>query len=68
MATDKKTKTEIFAAATKLFDGDEKAARRWLTSPVYGLNGARPIDVAKSAAGAIEVRDLIGRLEDGIPS
>jgi putative toxin-antitoxin system antitoxin component (TIGR02293 family) len=57
---------EISQAALELFDGDTTATRTWLTSPVRGLGNARPIDFAQSEFGAREVRDLIGRLGDGI--
>ena len=57
---------EIYEAAYELFDGDAEATRRWLTSPVRGLNNDRPIDFAQSEFGAREVRDLIGRLADGV--
>lgn len=57
---------EIYQAAVDLFDGDSAATRIWLTSPVRGLGKARPIDVAQSEFGAREVRDLIGRLTDGV--
>jgi putative toxin-antitoxin system antitoxin component (TIGR02293 family) len=57
---------EISQAALDLFDGDTAATRTWLTSPVRGLGNARPIDFAQSEFGAREVRDLIGRLVDGV--
>jgi putative toxin-antitoxin system antitoxin component (TIGR02293 family) len=57
---------EISQAALGLFDGDTEATRTWLTSPVRGLGNARPIDFAQSEFGAREVRDLIGRLADGV--
>lgn len=57
---------EIYEAAYELFDGDAEATRRWLTAPVRGLNNDRPIDFAQSEFGAREVRDLIGRLADGV--
>ena len=57
---------EISQAALELFDGDTTATRTWLTSPVRGLDNARPIDFAQSEFGAREVRDLIGRLADGV--
>jgi putative toxin-antitoxin system antitoxin component (TIGR02293 family) len=57
---------EIYQAAIDLFDGDIAATRIWLTSPVRGLGKARPIDFAQSEFGAREVRDLIGRLADGV--
>jgi putative toxin-antitoxin system antitoxin component (TIGR02293 family) len=57
---------EIYQAALDLFDGDTTATRTWLTSRVRGLDNARPINVAQSEFGAREVRDLIGRLTDGV--
>gem|GEM_PF-555057 len=57
---------EICQAAHHLFDGDTAAARIWLTSTARGLGNARPIDFAQSEFGAREVRDLIGRLADGV--
>lgn len=57
---------ELAEATLELFDGDSDAARNWLTSPVRGLGNARPIDYAQSEFGAREVRDLIGRLGDGV--
>ncbi len=57
---------EVYDAALHLFIGDREAARQWLISPVRGLNNARPIDYARTELGAREVRNLIGRLEDGI--
>jgi putative toxin-antitoxin system antitoxin component (TIGR02293 family) len=57
---------ELFDAALSLFGGDHDGARQRLTSPVRGLNNARPIDYARTELGAREVRNLIGRLEDGV--
>jgi putative toxin-antitoxin system antitoxin component (TIGR02293 family) len=57
---------EISQSVLELFDGDTAATRTWLTSPVRGLGNARPIDVAQSEFGAREVRDLIGRLTNGV--
>lgn len=57
---------EISQAALELFDGDITATRTWLTSGAHGLGNARPIDFAQSEFGAREVRDLIGRLADGV--
>ena len=57
---------ELFDAALSLFGGDHDGARQWLTSPVRGLNNARPIDYARTELGARELRNLIGRLEDGV--
>jgi len=58
----------ILAAAVELFEGDEKAARRWLNTPAKALGGATPVSYLDTEAGADAVRDLIGRLEHGIIS
>lgn len=57
---------EIFQDAHMLFDGDAAAARTWITSPAHGLGNARPIDFSQSEFGGREVRDLIGRLAEGV--
>jgi putative toxin-antitoxin system antitoxin component (TIGR02293 family) len=57
---------EIYQAALELFDDDTAATRNWLTSPVRGLGNAHPIDFAQSEFGAREVRNLIGRVADGV--
>jgi putative toxin-antitoxin system antitoxin component (TIGR02293 family) len=45
-----------------------ESARRWLTSPQFGLGGAVPLDYAGTEVGAREVEDLLGRIEDGVYS
>jgi putative toxin-antitoxin system antitoxin component (TIGR02293 family) len=46
----------------------EESARRWLTSPQFGLGGAVPLDYARTEVGAREVEDLLGRIEYGVYS
>jgi putative toxin-antitoxin system antitoxin component (TIGR02293 family) len=46
----------------------EANARRWLTSPQFGLGGAVPLDYAETEVGAREVEDLLGRIEYGVYS
>jgi putative toxin-antitoxin system antitoxin component (TIGR02293 family) len=46
----------------------EENARRWLTSPQFGLGGAVPLDYARTEVGAREVEDLLGRIEYGVYS
>ena len=58
----------IFSQAVGLFEGDEEAARRWLTAPQPALGGSTPWEYATTEIGAREVESLIGRLEHGIPS
>jgi putative toxin-antitoxin system antitoxin component (TIGR02293 family) len=56
----------LFRLATDLHDGDEEAARAWLSKPARALDGETPLDHAGTEAGAREVENLIGRLEHGV--
>lgn len=56
----------IFEKAVALFEGDEKAARIWLTASNKALGGKTPLSFAKTDIGAREVENLIGRLEHGV--
>jgi putative toxin-antitoxin system antitoxin component (TIGR02293 family) len=58
----------ILSLAVGLFDGDDEAARRWRTHPQQALGGSTPWDYAGTEIGAREVENLLGRLENGIPS
>lgn len=58
----------VFARAIELFEGSADSARQWLTSPVRALGGRTPLAFASTDVGAIEVENLIGRLEFGIPT
>ena len=56
----------LFRLAVDLYDGNEAAARRWLTTPARALGGQTPLDFADTEAGAHEVENLIGRLEHSV--
>lgn len=56
----------LFRLAVELHDGDEEAARDWLSKPARALDGEVPLDYADTEAGAREVENLIGRLEHGV--
>jgi putative toxin-antitoxin system antitoxin component (TIGR02293 family) len=60
--------SRIFAHAIELFEGNAEDARHWLTSPVRALGGRTPLEFASTDVGAIEVENLIGRLEYGLPT
>lgn len=60
--------SRIFGRALELFEGDDEAARTWLSSEIPALGGRAPLQLATSEVGAKEVESLIGRLEHGIPS
>ena len=67
--TDRLVRTSrVFARAIELFEGNSESARQWLTSPVSALGGRTPLEFASTDVGAIEVENLIGRLEHGIPT
>jgi putative toxin-antitoxin system antitoxin component (TIGR02293 family) len=57
----------VTKAALKAF-GEEDFARKWLSLPVPSLNGAIPIELAETDAGAREVEDVLGRFMHGIIS
>jgi putative toxin-antitoxin system antitoxin component (TIGR02293 family) len=56
----------LYRLARDLYDGDETAARNWLTRPARALDGQTPLDYADTEVGAREVENLIGRLEHGV--
>ncbi|HUE83268.1 MAG TPA: antitoxin Xre/MbcA/ParS toxin-binding domain-containing protein [Pyrinomonadaceae bacterium] len=58
--------SRVFAKAIELFEGDHRAAVRWLSEPQRALGGAVPLTLAKSELGALEVERLIGRMEHGV--
>jgi putative toxin-antitoxin system antitoxin component (TIGR02293 family) len=60
--------SRVFARAIELFEGNADSAREWLTSPARALGGRTPLAFASTDVGAIEVENLIGRLEYGIPT
>jgi putative toxin-antitoxin system antitoxin component (TIGR02293 family) len=55
---------QIFDQAIRVF-GTEEEAREWLTSPAYGLEGQRPIDLLDTEPGSFQVRDYLGAIEYG---
>jgi putative toxin-antitoxin system antitoxin component (TIGR02293 family) len=57
----------IMGKAVEVLESEENA-RRWLTSPQFGLGGVIPLDYAGTEVGAREVEDLLGRIEYGVYS
>jgi len=57
----------LMGKAVEVMEGMEPA-RRWLSSPQFGLGGAVPLDYAETEVGAREVEDLLGRIEYGVYS
>ncbi len=60
--------SRVVARAIELFEGDADAARDWLTTQLRALGNRAPLEFARTDAGAIEVDNLVGRLEHGIPT
>ncbi len=58
--------SRVFARALGLFEGDRAAAMHWLAEPQKALGGERPLVLARTELGALEVERLIGRLEHGV--
>lgn len=55
----------VVDAAVHYF-GSKKLAWEWLQNPVRGLGNVAPIALISTESGALEVTDLIGRLEHGV--
>jgi|GEM_PF-995954 len=58
--------SRLFGLAVELFEGDAKAARHWMQTPKKPLDGATPLEMARTELGAREVEKLIDRLENGV--
>jgi putative toxin-antitoxin system antitoxin component (TIGR02293 family) len=58
---------QLLGLANKVLENEDDA-RRWLTSPQYGLGGAVPLNYARTEVGAREVEDLLNRIEYGVYS
>tara|TARA_B100000749_G_scaffold280067_1_gene274601 strand:- start:1521 stop:1853 length:333 start_codon:yes stop_codon:yes gene_type:complete len=52
--------------AIELFEGDQRAAERWLLSSQQALGNRPPFGLMGTAAGIQKVRTLIGQLEHGV--
>ena len=55
----------IIQMTIDLFEGDQRAATNWLTTPKTELHSQTPLESIRTESGAEEVKDLIGRLEHG---
>lgn len=58
---------QLLGLANKVLENEDDA-RRWLTSPQFGLSGAVPLNYARTEVGAREVEDLLTRIEYGVYS
>ena len=60
--------SRLFGRTMELFEGNAVEARAWLTAPQLALGGRLPLELGRTDVGAVEVENLLGRLEHGIPS
>ncbi len=58
----------VLAAAEAYFEGDQVAAKRWLTSPKLGLDGSSPLEFARTPEGSDYAVRLLQRMEHGVVS
>ncbi|AJI94637.1 hypothetical protein BD65_399 [Yersinia ruckeri] len=56
----------VMDAAVDLFGGDRTKATVWMSTPVKGLGNRTPDSLLETETGALEICDLIGRLEHGV--
>ena len=56
----------VMDATVQLFAGHKEEATQWLSRPVKGLGNIAPITLLATESGALDVLDLIGRLEHGV--
>lgn len=56
----------VFAKVIDLFDGDESAARRWMSAPARALGGKTPLQLSETHLGTKRVEALIEQIEDGV--
>lgn len=55
----------LLERATEVLD-DKKTAVHWLKSPKRALGGQAPLDFADTEVGIEEVKELLGRIENGV--
>ena len=57
---------QLFERATTLLQGSPSSAAAWFQGPCRALDGQSPLAVAETEIGAVEVEQLLGRLEHGV--
>ncbi len=55
----------LFERAVDVF-GNEEDARMWMRRPQWGLDGAIPLEYARTDPGAREVESLLDRIDYGV--
>jgi putative toxin-antitoxin system antitoxin component (TIGR02293 family) len=57
--------SSLLSQAIAVFDGDEEAAKQWLSCPQVGLGNGVPLDLAQTSFGYREVEKLLTRIDHG---
>lgn len=57
---------KLYSKAVDVFDNRTEYARKWLKEEAYGLDGAIPLEYAKTEIGAKEVEQLLTRIDEGM--
>ena len=55
----------IYNRAVEVFE-DKSLAKQWLKKPLFHLDGIAPIEFIDTELGAMEVENLLGRIEHGV--
>ena len=58
---------DVVARATEVL-GSRAAAQRWLTRPNPALGGRLPLSLLDTSLGWEHVKQLLGRIEHGVPA
>lgn len=58
----------VTGEAVSLFEGDQNAADKWLNKPLRAINYEIPMEYMDTPDKIQQVRDIIGRIEHGIPN
>jgi putative toxin-antitoxin system antitoxin component (TIGR02293 family) len=55
-----------FARAEEVFDNDQDKVTQWFRRPNRALGGEAPLAVMDSDLGAVQVEEILGRIQEGI--
>lgn len=66
--TDRQSRESRLIAQASEALGDRARAERWLGKPSRALDGRRPTDLLDSDDGALEVEQLLVRIQHGVYS
>lgn len=55
----------LYQQAVQVLESEDRA-RRWLTTPIYTLEGSTPLEYADTEPGAEVVRQILTQIEHGV--